>query len=76
MEGNETVMRERRNACVILAGKSPMWLPLGRAMHIRKDDTEMALEQGDRIWRDSSGSGWGLQVSVEGRSCRLPLKII
>ena len=23
---------------------------------------------------DSSGSGWGLQVSVEGRSCRLTLK--
>jgi len=51
MEGNEMIMRERRNACVMLAGKSAMWLPLGRAMLIRKDDIEMVLEQGDRIWR-------------------------
>jgi hypothetical protein len=44
-------MRERRNACKILAGKSAMWLPLGRAMHILKGGIETDLEQGDRIWR-------------------------
>ena len=44
------VMRERRNSSVMLAGKSAVWLPLGRAMPIRKDDIEMDLEQGDRIW--------------------------
>ena len=35
----------------MLAGKSAMLLPLGRAMRTRKDDIEMDLEQSHRIWR-------------------------
>ena len=45
-------MRETRNARKMLAGKSAMLLPLGRAMLTVKDDIEMDLEQGHRIWRE------------------------
>jgi len=44
-------MRERRNACKMLVGKSAVWLPLGRAMRTRKNGIEMDIEQGHRIWR-------------------------
>lgn len=36
--------RETGNACKILAGKSAMWLPLGRAMRTWKDSTEIGLK--------------------------------
>jgi hypothetical protein len=44
-------IRETRNARKMLAGKSAVLLPLGRAMRTGKDDIELDLEQGHRIWR-------------------------
>jgi hypothetical protein len=60
-------MRETRNACKMLAGKSEMWLPLGRAMRTRKDGIEMDLEQGHRIWREFFWLRLGT-VSFSGRT--------